>query len=63
VFHYLGISSAALVFAKPKLLLPAACYLLSLVMGFVFGYGLYEIISRIPFMRWAVLGIGKKKEG
>jgi hypothetical protein len=32
-------------------------------MGFVFGYGLYEIISRIPFMRWAVLGIGKKKEG
>ena len=63
VFHYLGISSVALLFAKPGLLPPAACYLLSLVMGFVFGYGLYEIISRIPFMRWAVLGIGKKKEG
>ena len=63
VFHYLGISSVALLFAKPGRLPPAACYILSLVMGFVFGYGLYEIISRIPFMRWAVLGIGKKKEG
>lgn len=61
VFHYLGISSMALIFAKPGLLPPAACYLLSLIMGFVFGYGLYEIISRIPFMRWAVLGIRKEK--
>jgi hypothetical protein len=34
---------------------------LSLVAGFVFGYALYEVISRIPFFRWAVLGIKKKK--
>ena len=30
--------------------------------GFVLGYGLYEIISRIPFYRWAVLGIKKEKK-
>ena len=61
VFHYLGISSVALFIAKPGLLPAAACYLLSLVAGFVFGYGIYEIISRIPFFRWAVLGIRKEK--
>ena len=61
VFHYLGISSVALFIAKPGLLPAAVCYLLSLLAGFVFGYGLYEIISRIPFFRWAVLGIRKEK--
>ncbi|SFP98137.1 Peptidoglycan/LPS O-acetylase OafA/YrhL, contains acyltransferase and SGNH-hydrolase domains [Butyrivibrio proteoclasticus] len=60
VFHYLGISSMAFIFAKNRLLPPLACYMLSLVAGFAFGYGLYEIISRIPFFRWAVLGIKKK---
>ena len=61
VFHYLGISSVALFIAKTGLLPAAVCYLLSLAAGFVFGYGLYEIISRIPFFRWAVLGIRKEK--
>ena len=60
VFHYLGISSVALFLAKPGLLPAPACYLLSLVAGFVTGLGLYEIISRIPFFRWAVLGIKKE---
>ena len=63
VFHYLGISSVALLIAKPALLPAPACYLLSLVAGFAFGYGLYAVISRIPFFRWAVLGISRKKEG
>ena len=40
VFHYLGISSVALIFAKPGLLPAPACYALSLLAGFVFGYGL-----------------------
>ena len=62
VFHYLGISSIALFIAKPKLAPASVCYILSLVAGFLFGYGLYAIISRIPFFRWAVLGIKKKKE-
>ena len=62
VFHYLGISSMALLFAKPGLLHAPVCYLLSLVMGFVFGYGLYAIISRIPVYRWMVLGIKKERK-
>lgn len=60
VFHYLGISSIALFIAKPKLLPAIACYILSLFAGFLFGYGLYAIVSRIPFFRWAVLGIKKQ---
>ena len=61
VFHYLGISSMALIFAKHMLLPAPLCYIISLLAGFVFGYGLNEIISRIPFYRWAVLGIKKEK--
>lgn len=62
VFHYLGISSVALLVAKPGKAPAPVCYLLSLAAGFIFGYGLYEIISRIPFYRWAVLGIKKEKK-
>ncbi len=61
VFHYLGISSVARFIAKPHLLPAPVCYLLSLVAGFAFGYGLYALISRIPYYRWAVLGIKEKK--
>ncbi|MCR5225801.1 MAG: acyltransferase [Eubacterium sp.] len=61
VFHYLGISTVALVFGKTGMLPAALVYMLSLVAGFVFGFGLYEIISRIPFYRWAVLGVKKCK--
>ena len=61
VFHYLGISTVALLFAKTGILPAVAVYPLSLIAGFVFGFGLYEIISRIPFFRWAVLGIKKKR--
>ena len=64
VFHYLGISSTALFIAKPQLLPPPAVYAVSLAAGFLFGYGLYALISRIPFFRWAVLGIkGEQKKG
>ncbi len=63
VFHYLGISLVAFFIADRGILHPAVVYLLSFVSGFVTSYVLYEIISRIPFFRWAVLGIsGKKKE-
>lgn len=62
VFHYLGISSVALFIAKPQLLPAPLCYVLSLIAGFVFGYGLNFIISRIPFFRWAVLGIKKQEK-
>ena len=62
VFHYLGISSVALFIARPALLPAPLCYIISLLAGFLAGYGLYELISRIPFWRWAVLGIKKRKE-
>ena len=62
VFHYLGISAVALYLAKPGLIPPVAAYLLSAVAGFGGAYLLNAIISRIPFWRWAVLGIKKKKE-
>ena len=62
VFHYLGISSVALFIAKPGLLPAPAAYALSLAAGFVFGYGLYAVISRIPYYRWAVLGIKEEKK-
>ena len=62
VFHYLGISSVGLFVAKAGLLPAAACYLLSAFCGFGAGFLLNAIISRIPFFRWAVLGISKRKQ-
>ena len=63
VFHYLGISSVALFIAKPGLIPAPAVYAVSLAAGFVFGYGLYAVISRIPYYRWAVLGIKEVLDG
>lgn len=62
VFHYLGISAVGLYLAKPGLIPAWAAYLLSLIAGFGLAFLLYEIISRLPFFRWAVLGIKKKKQ-
>ncbi|MDO5133960.1 MAG: acyltransferase [Eubacteriales bacterium] len=61
VFHYLGISSVGLFIGKRGLLPAPAVYFLSLAAGFAGGYLLYEIISRIPGYRWAVLGIKGNK--
>lgn len=62
VFHYLGISLVAYYLARPGICHPALIYLLSLISAFVTSYVLYEIISRIPFFRWAILGISRKKK-
>ena len=62
IFHYLGISMVALYLAKPGLVPAWGCYLLSTIAGFGLSYILYFVISKIPFFRWAVLGISKKKE-
>ncbi len=61
IFHYLGISAVGLYIGRPGLLPPFLVYVLSLIAGFAGGYLLYGIISRIPFYRWAVLGIKKEK--
>ena len=62
VFHYLGISLVALLLGKSGKVHPAVVYACSLVAGFAAGYLLYEIISRIPGYRWAVLGIKKTQK-
>ena len=62
VFHYLGISSVALFLGKPGRLPAPVIYLLSLLAGFFGGYLLNAVISRIPFLRWAVLGIGSGQD-
>ena len=56
VFHYLGISFVALFLGKQRLLPAGWIYLISLASGFASGYLLEAVISRIPFIRWAVLG-------
>ena len=56
VFHYLGISSVALLLGKQRSLPAERTYLISLIAGFVSGFLLDAVISRIPFIRWAVLG-------
>lgn len=61
VFHYLGISLSAYLLNRYTNIPALPCYIITLLSGFVFGLGLNEIISRIPFIRWCVLGIKKKK--
>ncbi|MCR5508157.1 MAG: acyltransferase [Lachnospiraceae bacterium] len=60
IFHYLGISSVALFLAKPGIIPAWAAYILSTAAGFALAYALYWIISRLPFFKWAVLGISNK---
>ena len=62
VFHYLGISAMAWYVGRLKILPTPVTYLLTTLAGFVSGYVLYELISRIPFWRWAVLGMKKKRD-
>ena len=69
LFHYLGISGVALIVSRRMRtqglsslppLTALAVYLLSLAAGFAVGYLLNAVIPRIPFFRWAVMGIKKK---
>ncbi len=62
VFHYLGISSVGLLLARPGIINAPAAYFLSLTAGFGLAYLLNAVISRIPFFRWAVLGIKKEEK-
>lgn len=66
VFHYLALSSSAYFLTKYTSLPAIIIYFLVTVAAFAGGLLLYEVISRIPLIRWCVLGIkknsGKKKE-
>ena len=61
VFHYLPLSATALLLTEHTTL-PAICiYLLTALAAFCGALALYAIISRIPLLRWCVLGIKKEK--
>ena len=61
IFHYLPISLSAYLLRTYTAIPALPCYLISLVTGFCGALLLYEAFSRIPFIRWAVLGIKKVK--
>ena len=63
VFHYLPLAMVSyyLHIYAPGMP-PAIVYILVGISAFLGGYLLYEIISRIPLIRWCVLGIKKEKK-
>lgn len=61
LFHYLPIAMVAYYLSKVSA--PAIiCYLLCAIASFAGSYLLYEVFSRIPFLRWCICGIGGKKK-
>lgn len=63
IFHYLPIAVVAwyLKLLAPAMS-PALVYLIVAVAAFAGAFALYEIISRIPVVRWCVLGERKQNE-
>ncbi|MBR1930026.1 MAG: acyltransferase [Lachnospiraceae bacterium] len=59
VFHYLPLSAAAYVLHTYTSLSAIPSYFLTGLAAFLGGWLLYEIISRIPILRWCVLGMKK----
>lgn len=60
VFHYLPLAASAYYLTTYTKIVPILAYLLVGIVTFVGGYVLYEIISRIPIIRWCVLGMKKR---
>lgn len=61
VFHYLPLSVTAYLLHKYTSVPALFCYLFSAVAAFLGSLVLYEVIARIPVLRWCVLGMKKKK--
>lgn len=62
VFHYMTLAICAYYLHVYTPDMPAPiCYLLTAVSAFAGGYMLNGIISRMPVLRWCVLGISKRK--
>lgn len=61
VFHYLPLSIAAYFMNRYTDMPALPSYLIAGVAALGGGFLLYEIISRIPLLRWCVLGIKKEK--
>ena len=60
IVHYLVIGSLGYMMKVYTQLPPWAMYLILTVAVFTLSPLLYEILRRIPFVRWAVLGESKK---
>ncbi len=61
VFHYLTLSATAYLLVTYTSLPAIVIYGLTTVAAFVGAWIIYEMISRIPILRWCVLGIKKEK--
>ena len=61
IVHYLVVASLGYMMRQYTSLPPVAMYLILAVAVFTLSPLLYEILRRIPFVRWAVLGESKKK--
>ena len=61
VFYCLALSAAACVLTKYTQVGYVMVYIVTAAAAFGGGFLLYEIISRIPVVRWCVLGIKKEK--
>lgn len=61
LFHYLPLAACAWYLHKYTTLPAFAMYFCVGAAAFVGAYALYEIISRIPILRWCVCGLGRKK--
>ncbi len=62
LFHYLFIAMAAYYLTMYTKLPAVLLYLFVAVAGFGGAYLAYEIIRRIPVLRWFICGIGGKKK-
>ena len=62
VFHYLPLSATAYILHTYTSLSAIPCYLLTAIAAFLGAFVLYEVITRIPFVRWCVLGIKKERK-
>lgn len=62
VFHYLPLSAAAFYMNRYMPVSALVSYIIAAIAAFAGGYLLYEIVSRIPVLRWFVLGIKKEKK-
>ena len=61
VFHYLPLSAAAYGLVHYTRLPAGAVYVLTAAAAYWGGWGLYAVFSRVPVLRWCVLGIAKPK--
>ena len=62
IVHYLVVASLGYMLKVYTGLPPVADYLILLVAVFTLSPAIYELLRRVPFLRWAVLGIKKQSE-